>query len=388
MSNLSDKIRSAGEQLSSVGPEAIPGWIMTAGITGWLFVGIAATLGILGWLFTVTASISIPLLLAVVIGMIAYPLCEKMTMRGMPKSAAAGIVLLLLLAIIVGVIWLVLAGVVSQWPAIQQQLQAGVAQMGASLQEMGFDTAAIQSSIESMREAAKSGDAATNPLTGGMLSSIGSALTSGLSNTFSLLFGVFIAFTLLYYVLTDFPNMADYLAHHMGRLPVEVGEGIIDDAVSAMRGYFRGTTITGVVVGTVIGLAMVLLGVPLAATVALVTFLTCYIPFFGAIISGAFAFLVALGSNGLTTALILLVIVLLTQNVLQTVINARVMGDSLNLHPLVVLVVTMLGGIFGGLLGAALGAPLAALFINAGRRLSAAFGPGVDHEPSPATDAA
>jgi predicted PurR-regulated permease PerM len=49
------------------------------------------------------------------------------------------------------------------------------------------------------------------------------------------------------------------------------------------------------------------------------------------------------------------------------------MGDSLNLHPLVVLVVTMLGGIFAGILGAALAAPLAALFINAGKRLSAAF---------------
>jgi len=65
--------------------------------------------------------------------------------------------------------------------------------------------------------------------------------------------------------------------------------------------------------------------------------------------------------------------VLLTQNVLQTVINARVMGDSLNLHPLVVLVVTMLGGIFAGILGAALAAPLAALFINAGKRLADAF---------------
>ena len=120
---------------------------------------------------------------------------------------------------------------------------------------------------------------------------------------------------------------------------------------------------------------MLLMGVPLAGTVAVVTFLTCYIPFFGAIISGAFAFMVALGSNGLTTAVALLVIVLLTQNVLQTVINARVMGESLNLHPLVVLVVTMLGGIFGGLLGAALGAPLAALFLSAGKRLAAAFSP-------------
>jgi predicted PurR-regulated permease PerM len=211
-----------------------------------------------------------------------------------------------------------------------------------------------------------------------LLSSIGSALSTGLSSTFALLFGIFISATLLFYVLTDFPTIATWLGSHMGGLPPQVGEGIVQDAVRAMRGYFRGTTITGIVVGSVIGLAMLLMGVPLAGTVALVTFLTCYIPFFGAIVSGAFAFLVALGSNGLPTAVALLIIVLLTQNVLQTVINARVMGESLNLHPLVVLVVTMLGGIFGGLLGAALGAPLAALFLSASKRLSAAFEPAGD----------
>jgi len=52
-------------------------------------------------------------------------------------------------------------------------------------------------------------------------------------------------------------------------------------------------------------------------------------------------------------------------------LDARIMGDSLNLHPLVVMVVTMLGGIFGGLLGAALGAPATALLLSAGKRLAA-----------------
>jgi len=190
----------------------------------------------------------------------------------------------------------------------------------------------------------------------------------------TLLFGLFISLTLLFYVLTDFPRIADWVAHHMGGLPPELGRGIVQDAVRAMRGYFRGTTISGFAVAIIIAIAMVVMKVPLAAAVGLVTFLTCYIPFFGAIVSGAFAFLVALGSTGLTSAVILLAVVLITQNVLQTVINARVMGDSLNLHPLVVLVVTMLGGIFGGLLDAALGAPLAALLVNAARRLRAAYG--------------
>jgi len=238
------------------------------------------------------------------------------------------------------------------------------------VQAAGLDGAKIKDMLSPSSGAASAASAAS----GGLASGLGAALASGLSGIFALFFGLFIGAVLLFYVLTDFPNIAQWIGGHLGNLPEGVGTGIVDDAVAAMRGYFRATTISGVVVSAVIGVAMLLLGIPLAGAVAIVTFLTCYIPFFGAIISGAFAFTVALGANGLTTAVILLVIVLIAQNVLQTVINARVMGDSLNLHPLIVLVVTMLGGIFGGLLGAALGAPTAALLVNAAKRLSAAFG--------------
>ena len=330
----------------------------------------------MAWFIGVSATITIPLIVAMVIGMVAYPLCEKLMARGLSKSAAAGIVLLLLFVIIGGVTWITVNGIVAQWPAIQSQVQAGLDALATYLEGFGINATAVSDAIKSAKDAgaAPSGDA---------LGTLGSALTAGLSSTFGFLFAMFIGATLLFYVLSDFPTISTYLGSHMGGLPIDVGEGIVDDAVGAMRGYFRGTTITGAVVALVIGVAMLLLGVPLAATVALVTFMTCYIPYFGAIISGAFAFLVALGTNGLTTAIILLVIVLVVQNVLQTVINARVMGDSLDLHPLVVLVVTMLGGIFGGLLGAALGAPLTALFMKAAKRLSAAF----DSRETPAEDA-
>jgi len=369
---IEDRIRSAGAQLSKVELEMLPGWLTTAGLGAWLVLGVAGVIALAGWLFVYSASISIPLLLAMVIGMIAYPLCEKMIARGMPKAAAAGIVLLALFAIVAFAIWVTVSGVISQWPSIQAQLEKGLAELGAQLSAYGWDTTAIQASFKS---ATANASAAEAPAASGLLTSVFGAVSSGLAGIFSLAFGLFIGTTLLFYVLSDFPTMATWLASHMGSLPVSVGEGIVEDAVSAMRGYFNATTITGLVVSGTIAVAMILMGVPLAFTVAIVTFLTCYIPYFGAIISGAFAFFIALGTTGMTSAIVLLIIVLLAQNVLQTVINARVMGDSLNLHPLVVLVVTMLGGIFGGLLGAALGAPLAALLINAGKRLRTAFGP-------------
>ncbi len=375
MPGLGDRIRSAGQQISAAGPAAIPGWMMIAGIGSWMIAGMAVVVWLWGWFFVTTASISIPLVLAAVVGMIAYPLCERMVAHKIPKAVAALIVLLGLVAVVVAVVWLVVTGILSQMPSIEENLNAGVAALTAALASQGIDVSSLNSAIASSQDAAKSAGAAVPSISGGLIKSVAGSLSSALSAIFEAAFSVFICLMLLYYVLSDFPTMTDWISTHMGGLPVDVGQGVIDDAVNAMRGYFRATTITGFAVATVIGATMLIMGVPLALTVALVTFLTCYIPFFGAIISGAFAFMIALSSNGMPTAIALLVIVLLTQNVLQTVINARTMGDSLNLHPLVVLVVTMLGGIFAGILGAALAAPLAALFINAGKRLAEAFQP-------------
>lgn len=370
MPTLSDRLRTAGDQIAAMGPAMIPGWLLTAGITGWMIVGVAGALWVAAWVFGTSASVSIPLLLAMVIGMVAYPLCERLMARGLGKGAAAGIVLVLLAVIVAAAVWITVTGVLSQWPAIRAQVTAGLERLGAELSAAGWNTEALAERFRTLVSPSEAGTAAS-----GIFNSVFEVLSAGVSGVFDLAFGLFIGTTLLYYVLADFPTMSSWIARHMGGLPPHVGEGIVDDAVHAMRGYFQATTITGLVVALTIGAAMLIMGIPLAATVALVTFLTCYVPYFGAIISGAFAFIVALGTAGMPSAIALLIVVLVAQNVLQTVINARVMGDSLNLHPLVVLVVTMLGGIFAGLLGAALAPPLAALLINAGKRLQAAFAP-------------
>jgi predicted PurR-regulated permease PerM len=363
MAKLKDKIRTAGTQFALGG--LVPEWVLNVGIVSWTVVGAVAVLMIFATFFAMSASITIPLILAMVIGMISYPLVEKMVAKRVPVAGAAVLVLVFLVVVIAFAGWVVVAGVISQWPAIQSQLQAGLESAATYLNAAGFDGNALKTALSSPETASSANTAAS-----GLASSLGSAVASGLSGIFALFFGIFISAMLLFYVLTDFPNIARWIGSHMG-LPVDVGLGIVDDAVYALRGYFRATTITGLVVSVTIGVAMLVLGIPLAGAVVIVTFLTCYIPFFGAIISGAFAFLIALGTSGLTQAIIILVIVLIAQNVLQTIINARVMGDSLNLSPLVVLVVTMLGSIFAGLLGAALAAPVTALLISAGKRLSA-----------------
>jgi len=355
----------------------MPGWVFNVAIISITFISAVVALMIVAGFIGASSSISVPLILAMVIGMISYPLVEKMVARGVPVQAAAIIVLVILLLIVVATVWVTSAGVISQWSNIQQQLQLGLGEGGAGLEAAGIDATTVRGIVSALRAISTGEDA---PALGGLASSVSGWLASGLSGIATLFFGIFIGAMLLYYVLVDFPAIISWMGRHLGGLPPKLGTEIVGDAVRAMRGYFRAMTISGMVVSTVIGLVMVVMGLPLAIPVALVTFLTNYIPFFGAILSGAFAFFVALGSGGLTQAVAILVVVLVTQNLLQQVINNRLMGDLLNLSPIIVLVATMLGGIFGGLLGAALGAPVAALLFSAGRRLAAVDFDGLDED--------
>jgi predicted PurR-regulated permease PerM len=114
------------------------------------------------------------------------------------------------------------------------------------------------------------------------------------------------------------------------------------------------------------------IGMPLVGAISVVTFITSYIPFFGAILSGVFTVLIALGAGGVPLAIKALVVVLVAQNILQSVIQAWAIGSALDLHPLVVLIATTLGAIFGGLIGGMLGAPIAAMAVRTVARLKEA----------------
>jgi predicted PurR-regulated permease PerM len=94
---------------------------------------------------------------------------------------------------------------------------------------------------------------------------------------------------------------------------------------------------------------------------AVLTFFGAFIPIIGAFIAGAFAVLIALVSNGWQTALIVLVIVLVVQQLEGNVLQPILQGRGLNLHAAVVILAVTAGGSLYGILGTFLGVPVAAL---------------------------
>lgn len=348
---------------SALWSPGVPRWLRSLGTISWLAVGIAGAAAIVAWLFSQLAGVLIPLILACAIGVVAYPLVERMERVRIPRRLGAVITLLLLAAIIVLVVWIVVYGVVAKWPQIQGSIQQGIGSAKSSLDSLGVSQQTLAVWAGRLESVAKGGSQ-------GVVSGVASSASSLLSGIGGGLLGVLIGAVVLYYLLSEYPRVVDYVSCHLG-MPAELGEGVMDDVSASLRGYFRGTTITAAAVAAFIGVGVWVLGVPLAVPIAVVTFLTSYIPFFGAIVAGAFAFLIALGTKGFTSALLVLAVVLVAQNILQTLVNPKAMGESLSIHPIVVLIATVLGGIFAGLLGAMFAAPMTAALVRAGHRIRA-----------------
>ena len=149
---------------------------------------------------------------------------------------------------------------------------------------------------------------------------------------------------------------------------------------ASLRGYFFGVTIVAAFNAVVVGAGALVLGVPLAGTIARSLSSARYIPYLGAWSAGAFSVLIALGGAGTERPSAMIVVQLLANGVLQQLVQPIAYGAALGIHPLAVLVVTIAGGCLFGAVGLILAAPLT----SAVTRILADLAAEREPEPPPA----
>src|SRR5690606_37114925 len=120
---------------------------------------------------------------------------------------------------------------------------------------------------------------------------------------------------------------------------------LISETSFVLRRYWLGRSIVSAVVAAVVGIAALLLGLPLVGTIVVVTFVGGFIPYVGAVVGGALAVIVGLGSEGLAAGAAMLGVVLVANLLIENLVEPAVTGRTLQIHPLVVLLATTVGGI-------------------------------------------
>lgn len=335
-------------------------WIHSWGRTGWSVVGVVLAAGVVYAAVAAISGLVIPLVLSMVIGVLGVPVVDFLEQRRVPRPAGAAAFMVSLVVVLGGAIWLTVIGISDQGPEVAARVAAGVDAVGGWLEDRNIDLPSGTSIVDA-------GSSQGSALLPGAASYLGSIFSSAMA----FLVGTFLAVFFLYYILVDWNTLRTWLGGHLN-MPPDVGRKIVDDSTSIVRQGFGALTLSSLVVSILIGATMVILDVPLAFTVALVTFVTSYIPYLGAVLSGAFGFLVTLGASGIEDALILLAVILIAQNVVQTVLGNKLTSDRLHIHPLANLIATVIGATLAGLLGAMLSSLVLAMAISIVRRLKAA----------------
>jgi predicted PurR-regulated permease PerM len=333
-----------------------PRWLRDLGRSSWLLVGLLLLVVGLIWLLAETYTIVGPMVCALIVSVVAMPLVRLLD-RHMPRALAAALVLLAVAAVAVFIVVIVVAGITGQGAEISAAVGKGVDRLQGWLTSVGVDSSSAAGTAATVKKAAPE-----------IVSTLVHGIVHGIRGLASVLFGLSFAALGTFFLLKDGPRMRRWLDRHVG-LSEPLARTISGSVITSLRGYFRGVTFVAAFNGVIVGVAALILDVPLAGTIAVVSFVTAYVPYIGALVAGTFAVLIALGAQGTGIAVAMLVVVLLANGLLQNLFQPFAMGSALDLNPLVVLVVTIGAGCLFGMLGLVLAAPLVSAAVRIGKAL-------------------
>ncbi len=316
---------------------AYAGGLLVVGALAWAVV----------WVLLQVALVTFALVVALLLAALLDPLA-RLLHRALPAWAAALLSLLLLLAVVLGAGYLVASRVAGQVSGLTTSLTASVDHIRGwlingplSLQPQQVDQARDQV-VGAIQSRFPSGITAAT-----MLISAGS--------------GMLIALFVLFFLLKDGTGMWHWIlgtapARHRARL-----DGAGHRAWDTTSRYVVGVVVIALADAVLIGAGLFVLGVPLALSLSILVFLAAFVPFLGALVSGAVAALVTLVTNGFGAALIVVGIVLVVQNVEGNLLQPLVQGHQVRLHPAVIIVVVTVGYLLLGIPGAVVAVPVAAV---------------------------
>ena len=296
-------------------------------------------------------SVIFPVILAVIVTAVLWPPVAWLRKHRFPPALASATVLLVGIVILAGLIALIATSVAGSIPEITRSASSGLTaiQQWLAGPQVDFARGELDAVLQSITAQLQQS-----------LSTITTGVLAGLGSVASGVVTALLTLVLVFLFLKDGPRFLPWLRGVAG----EGAGGHLAEVLRRVWGtisdFIRVQALVALVDSVLIGMGLGILGVPLAVPLAVITFIGAFIPIVGAIVAGALGVLVALVSNGFTTALIVLAIIVAVQQLEGNVMQPILQGRSLRLHAAVVLLAVTAGGTLFGIAGAFLSVPVAA----------------------------
>ncbi|WP_017237382.1 AI-2E family transporter [Streptomyces sp. SS] len=286
--------------------------------------------------------IGVAVFLGLVVTALLRPVADVVA-RGLPRPLAVALTLIGSIALVLGVLALMGEAVAGERTTLVREFRVGIGRIEDWLERPGA-LSDLQSRI------------------GSFLSSHRSTLVSTALSGAGHVVAVLTTLALALFCAVFFVHSGDrQWRWFQEQLPRSVRGRVGIGGRAAWRtftGYTHGIVLVAAINAVLVGLALWLLGVPLAVPLALLEFLAAFVPLIGSPIALAVAAVVALASQGPLVAAVVVALIVVIGQIEGHLLHPLVMSWAVRLHPLVVAISVIAGSIAAGIVGAVVAVPL------------------------------
>lgn len=308
-------------------------------------------------------NVLVPLLVSFSIAFMLEPLADWFQRRGHSRNVAVLLTLVSAALIMALLLIFLLPGIYHQLIESFEKLPLALRAVAARAQHLlGFARERLNPEVFARLQAAVT-DFENDP--SALTSRIGEWLSKGLLGLVSLgswAVGLLIIPFFVYYLLLDMSNLRRIIEEHIPERHRVVGRRLLDEIGDVVRGYVRGRFLMALILAAIYGAGLLILGVPLWAGIGLIAGFIGIVPYLG-VISGLILALsfAALDGAGIGRLIGVVAVFAIAQGIEDYVLTPRIIGNKLELHPMLVFIALIVAGELFGLLGLVLAIPVLAV---------------------------
>lgn len=325
-----------------------PLWFDRLGGIAWRSVVVIVAGAIIVSGIVAFGSVILPVVLGLLFTCALRPLASWLRRQRLRPGLAAALSVLVLAVAMVAVVWLTINAVVDQWSEIESLIADGRTTLIDALEDRGVST----ETAATLQQAASDAVGVTiDILFHGIVQIVPTVAGVIMAVVLSLLVTFFFVKdgeSIWRWIVANF-DTSDRLVDHVGRRVWPV-----------ITGYILGQTAIAAIDATLITLGALILGVPEAGAVLLITFFGAYVPYIGATVAGFVAVMLAIADGGIAKGVAMLAVVLGVQMIEGNLLQPWIQGRAVRLHPLVIALAITAGGALAGFLGVFLAVPVTA----------------------------
>jgi predicted PurR-regulated permease PerM len=341
-----------GETAAEPAHALIPRWLYTGGAWSWRLIVIGVVAYYLLKFILRIELVVLPFLGAMVFTALLRPLSLRLQQHGFSRVLATWTTFLIALLVVLGIGTLVVYRSIVEWHTLVDELTTTTDKVRHWLSTGPFhlkntDLKDIQQKLVDTLNQHRG--AVVNDIINGA-SIVGEAIAG-------MILAAFITFFLLY----DGERIWRFVRSPLRPRTAERVDRAARAAWTTLAGYIRGSVVIATIHAVVIAVSLLILGVPLIAPLALLVFVTSFIPLVGVLIGGGLSVFVTLGTQGLTAGIVLLVILVVEHQAEGHLLQPFIMGRYVRIHPLAIALALTTGGILQGIVGAIVAVPLVAM---------------------------